>query len=72
MHGTFLPFILLVSLHHFVIGSCSRVSTGIPSGTQAAMLPEMVAKLGVCVAMGRTTYVHCTAGINRAKYELVY
>jgi len=33
---------------------------------QAAMLPEMVRRLASMVAVGRRTYVHCTAGINRA------
>ena len=33
---------------------------------QAAMLPEMVRALNASVTMGRRTYVHCTAGINRA------
>jgi len=33
---------------------------------QAAMLPEMVRRLASMIAVGRRTYVHCTAGINRA------
>ncbi len=33
---------------------------------QAKMLPEMVRKLALFQAMGKRTYVHCTAGINRA------
>lgn len=33
---------------------------------QAKMLPEMVRKLACFRAMGKRTYVHCTAGINRA------
>ena len=33
---------------------------------QGNMLPDMVATLATLVASGRTTYVHCTAGINRA------
>jgi len=33
---------------------------------QAAMLPEMVRRLATNISVGRRTYVHCTAGINRA------
>jgi hypothetical protein len=38
---------------------------------QAAMLPEMVRALSVALAMGKRTYVHCTAGINRAPLTVV-
>eukprot|EP00232_Nephroselmis_pyriformis_P020690 CAMPEP_0182861258 /NCGR_PEP_ID=MMETSP0034_2-20130328/5393_1 /TAXON_ID=156128 /ORGANISM="Nephroselmis pyriformis, Strain CCMP717" /LENGTH=299 /DNA_ID=CAMNT_0024993167 /DNA_START=75 /DNA_END=974 /DNA_ORIENTATION=- len=38
---------------------------------QATMLPEMTKMLGLCVASGRRTYVHCTAGINRANLAVL-
>ncbi|GHP09744.1 hypothetical protein PPROV_000847900 [Pycnococcus provasolii] len=38
---------------------------------QAAMLPEMVRMLGALRRAGRRTYVHCTAGINRASLTAV-
>lgn len=38
---------------------------------QAAMLPEAVRMLGSLVRAGRRTYVHCTAGINRASLTTV-
>ena len=38
---------------------------------QAAMLPDIVRALGALTAMGKRTYVHCTAGINRAPLAVV-
>ena len=38
---------------------------------QAKMLPEAVRKLAAFQAMGKRTYVHCTAGINRASLTVV-
>ena len=38
---------------------------------QAKMLPEMVRKLALFQAMGKKTYVHCTAGINRASLTVL-
>jgi hypothetical protein len=38
---------------------------------QAKMLPEMVRKLAAFHAMGKRTYVHCTAGINRASLTVL-
>ena len=38
---------------------------------QAKMLPEMVRKLACFRAMGKRTYVHCTAGINRASLTVL-
>jgi len=38
---------------------------------QAKMLPEMVRKLALFRAMGKRTYVHCTAGINRASLTVL-
>lgn len=38
---------------------------------QAAMLPELTRALARCVALGRRTYVHCTAGINRANLTVL-
>ena len=38
---------------------------------QAKMLPEMVRKLALFQAMGKRTYVHCTAGINRASLTVL-
>jgi len=38
---------------------------------QANMLPEMVRRLGTLMALGLTTYVHCTAGINRASITVL-
>ena len=35
------------------------------------MLPEMVRKLALFQAMGKKTYVHCTAGINRASLTVL-
>lgn len=38
---------------------------------QAKMLPEAVRKLATFQALGKKTYVHCTAGINRASLTVV-
>jgi len=38
---------------------------------QAKMLPEAVRKLAAFQALGKKTYVHCTAGINRASLTVV-
>eukprot|EP00192_Tetraselmis_astigmatica_P025566 CAMPEP_0117650930 /NCGR_PEP_ID=MMETSP0804-20121206/1808_1 /TAXON_ID=1074897 /ORGANISM="Tetraselmis astigmatica, Strain CCMP880" /LENGTH=155 /DNA_ID=CAMNT_0005456847 /DNA_START=205 /DNA_END=669 /DNA_ORIENTATION=- len=38
---------------------------------QALMVPEMCKMLGLCRALGLNTYVHCTAGINRASLTAV-
>jgi len=38
---------------------------------QAKMLPEMVRKLAAFDAQGKRTYVHCTAGINRASLTVL-
>jgi hypothetical protein len=38
---------------------------------QAKMLPEMVRKLALFQALGKRTYVHCTAGINRASLTVL-
>ena len=38
---------------------------------QAKMFPEMVRKLALFQAMGKRTYVHCTAGINRASLTVL-
>lgn len=38
---------------------------------QALMLPEAVRMLHALLSMGRTVYVHCTAGINRATLTVV-
>ncbi|XP_075265350.1 uncharacterized protein LOC142357677 [Convolutriloba macropyga] len=38
---------------------------------QALMLPEMCKMIGLCRALGLKTYVHCTAGINRANLSVV-
>ena len=38
---------------------------------QAAMLPDIVRALSALTAAGRRTYVHCTAGINRAPLSVV-
>jgi len=38
---------------------------------QAAMLPEAVRILGLLQETGKKTYVHCTAGINRATLTVV-
>ena len=38
---------------------------------QAKMLPEAVRKLAAFQAMGKRTYVHCPAGINRASLTVV-
>lgn len=35
------------------------------------MLPEMVRKLALFQALGKRTYVHCTAGINRASLTVL-
>eukprot|EP00239_Pterosperma_sp_CCMP1384_P000243 CAMPEP_0197847668 /NCGR_PEP_ID=MMETSP1438-20131217/6714_1 /TAXON_ID=1461541 /ORGANISM="Pterosperma sp., Strain CCMP1384" /LENGTH=580 /DNA_ID=CAMNT_0043459657 /DNA_START=508 /DNA_END=2250 /DNA_ORIENTATION=+ len=40
-------------------------------GDQALMLPEAVRTLALHVSAGRRTYVHCTAGINRASLTVV-
>ena len=38
---------------------------------QAAMLPDMVRMLNASTTLGKRTYVHCTAGINRASLTVV-
>jgi hypothetical protein len=38
---------------------------------QALMLPEAVRMLHLLLSMGKSVYVHCTAGINRATLTVV-
>lgn len=38
---------------------------------QASMLPEVTRKLGTLIKSERKTYVHCTAGINRANLAVL-
>eukprot|EP00873_Tetraselmis_striata_P006296 jgi/Tetstr1/426560/TSEL_001636.t1 len=38
---------------------------------QATMVPEMGKMIALCRALGKNTYIHCTAGINRASLATV-